>query len=81
MEIRSLDDFEAAVRAECLIVITDVAIGNKVHRPDCSWVTAGNFTQKVIESEAKNGRYYVVGSVARAESLYRAVPCGACTPS
>jgi hypothetical protein len=81
MEIRSLDDFNAAVNAECLIVITDLGTGNKVHRPDCSFVTAGNVTQKVIEGQAKNGRYYVVGSVARAESLHRAVPCGACAPS
>ena len=81
MEIRSLDDFDDAVRTECLIVITDTANPNKVHRPDCSFVTAENFTTKVIDGDGKNGRYYVVGSVARAGSLHGAAPCPVCAPS
>ena len=81
MEIRSLDDFHAAVDAECLIVITDSANPNKVHRPDCSFVTADNFAAKVLEGKARNGHYYVVGSVARASSLHGAAPCQVCDPS
>lgn len=81
MEIRSLHDFHDAVRAECLIVITDTANENKMHRPDCSHVTADRFATKVIENQGRNGRYYVVGSVARANSLHDAVPCAACAPS
>jgi hypothetical protein len=81
MEIRSLDDFHDTVSAECLIVITDGANPSKVHRPDCRHVTAENFTMKVIDGDAKNGRYYVVGSVARAGSLHGAAPCPVCAPS
>jgi hypothetical protein len=81
MEIHSLDDFHDAVRAECLVVITDTANPNKVHRPGCRTVTAENFTTKVIDGDGKNGRYYVVGSVARAGSLHGAAPCPVCAPS
>jgi hypothetical protein len=52
-----------------------------VHRPGCRTVTAENFTTKVIDGDGKNGRYYVVGSVARAGSLHGAAPCPVCAPS
>jgi hypothetical protein len=55
LELRSLTEFHAAVRAGRVIVITDKATGIRAHRPHCSFVTDDNFTRKVIDGQGKRG--------------------------
>jgi len=64
-----------------MIVITDNATGNRVHRSDCIWVDEEHFARKVLENGGRNGRYYAVASVEEARRLFASSPCGVCTPS
>jgi hypothetical protein len=81
MELLTLDDFRAALRNGRIIVITDSGTGNLAHSAECSFVSVDNFKAKVIESQARDGRYFAVDSVWEARREHRALPCKACSPT
>jgi hypothetical protein len=61
-EIRSVEEFRAAVRGGKLLVITDSAQPAKLHpaAARCSGVTEHNFVGKVIERGGRGGKYFTV---------------------
>jgi hypothetical protein len=69
MELRSLTEFHAAVRAGRVIVITDKATGMRAHRSDCSFVIDDSFTRKVIDGRRKNQLSLTVKALAAAGRL------------
>lgn len=77
MELTTIGAFRAAI-ADGLIVITDDANGNKVHRRDCPDVTERNFLTKVVEGGRKNGGYFLVLTEDEAARKYGAALCGRC---
>jgi hypothetical protein len=80
LELRSLTEFHAALRAGRVIVITDKATGVKAHRPDCSFVTDDNFTRKVIDGQGKNASYFAEPDLDEALRLHQAKRCSRCKP-
>ena len=80
MELLSLTEFHAALRAGRMIVITDNATGVKAHRPDCSFITDDHFTRKVIDGEKKNGSYFAEQDLDDALRLHQAKRCSRCKP-
>lgn len=60
--MRTMQDFEAAVRDKSLVLITDTARDDLVHRFPCPSVLPQHFEQKVIQNGMKNGEYYVLSS-------------------
>jgi hypothetical protein len=79
VELLTLEDFREAVRHGRIIVITDVATGNRAHDPECSFVTQDHFAAKVLESQARNGRCFAVDSVWEARREHGAAPCAVCS--
>jgi hypothetical protein len=80
MELRSLTEFHAALRAGRLIVITDNATGAKAHRADCSFVTDDHFVRKVLDGRGKNGSYFAEQNLDEALRLHQAEGCSRCKP-
>ena len=76
MELTTLEDFRAAIGGG-LIVITDTANPNKVHRRDCVHVREENFLTKVVNGVG-NGGYFLVLTENEAARKYDAVPCAHC---
>lgn len=81
-EIKTVKHFETIRnRGEGFIVITDIANPNKIHSPDCRWVTRKNFEEKVIVNRCKNGHYYWTNNIGLAAKRFNANPCGYCKPT
>jgi hypothetical protein len=58
-EIKTIEEFRGVAGLPAgVVVVTDTATGNKVHRTSCRYVTEENFTAKVIDGGSKNGRYF-----------------------
>ena len=81
MELLDREAFLNAVREGRMIVITDSATGNKLHRPECVWVDEQHFVRKVLDNGKRNGRYYAVDSAEDARSSFAAVACHVCFTS
>jgi len=81
-EIKTTKQFETVRKGEeGFIVITDTANPNKIHTPDCRWVTGENFEEKVIVNRCKNGHYYWTNDIGWATKRFNAKPCGYCKPT
>ena len=59
-ELRTLEEFRAAQSGGVVMLITDAANKECLHRPPCAYVTEANFETKVIKNYGKNGRYFVL---------------------
>lgn len=59
-ELRTLAEFRAALTGREVLLITDSANKDCLHRPPCGYVTEENFERKVIRNGGKNGRYFVM---------------------
>jgi hypothetical protein len=80
IEIKTAQQFDLVVaNSEGFIVITDIATGNKIHRPRCKWITKRNFEEKVVSSNCRNGHYYWTNNMNLVEYLH-AKPCSFCKP-
>lgn len=77
-ELKTVEDFREVKNAnQGLIVITDNANGNKVHKPSCVWVKEDNFIKKVITNNNSQGYYYWISD--KAADLWNAAPCKKCS--
>jgi hypothetical protein len=81
VELLTLDAFREAVRSGRIIVITDVATGNRAHDPECAFVSQDHFAAKVLESRGRNGKYFAVDSAWEARREHGASPCAVCSPT
>ena len=80
-EIKTVEQFEMIrSKGEGFIVITDIANPNKIHRPNCRWVTRENFVEKVIRNKCRNGRYFWTNDFEYAKNRFKAQPCRTCKP-
>lgn len=79
MEIKDMNQF-LKIKEEGIgfIVITDSYNPNKVHRPDCPWVSVENFKTKVVENGNALGHFYWVDSVDTAEEKWDTHTCTKC---
>jgi hypothetical protein len=78
-EIRTLAEYRAlSGLAIGAIVITDNATGDKVHRPSCAYITGAAFSEKVLDNENRNGRYYHYLRIEDPERELGAARCKTC---
>lgn len=79
-EIRTLTEYRVVSGLMVgAIVITDHANGDKVHRPSCVHVNEARLSQKVVENQNRNGRYYHYLRIEDAERELGARRCAKCT--
>lgn len=75
-ELLTRDEFyDAILGGEGVIVVEDTVQGRTSHPVSCPTLDAGNFVEKVIKNQRKNGRYYWVASSAEARRELDASPC------
>ncbi|WP_274361913.1 hypothetical protein [Paenibacillus thermotolerans] len=78
-EIKDIDSFLKMKEAGIgFVVITDSYNPNRVHRPDCTWVSAEYFKTKVVDNGNALVHYYWVDSVESAEEKWNAHICTKC---
>ena len=67
--------YDAIIKGEDVIVITDVTGTQTAHPVNCPTLDAQHFVEKVITNRRKNGRYYLASSFPEARRALDADPC------